>query len=88
MKRCIRQIWEENRSVRFFWLKAHVGTPDDERVDELAKRQLSLRKRHLIRIKFQRRTSEGRYRRKTYRNRWTAQAIVWCSCTTKRSFFF
>ncbi|CAH2106387.1 unnamed protein product [Euphydryas editha] len=38
MKRCIRQIREEKRSVRFFWLKAHVGTPGNERVDELAKK--------------------------------------------------
>ncbi|CAH2091367.1 unnamed protein product [Euphydryas editha] len=38
MKRCIRQIKEENRSVRFFWLKAHAGTQGNERADELAKK--------------------------------------------------
>nr|XP_026500896.1 uncharacterized protein LOC113404252 [Vanessa tameamea] len=38
MKECIRQIGEEGGSVRFFWLRAHVGTPGNERADELAKK--------------------------------------------------
>ncbi|XP_046977642.1 uncharacterized protein LOC124543462 [Vanessa cardui] len=38
MKECIRQIGEEGRSVRFFWLRAHAGTPGNERADELAKK--------------------------------------------------
>ena len=37
VKRCVREIREEGREVRFFWLRAHVGTPGNERADELAK---------------------------------------------------
>ncbi|XP_046965842.1 uncharacterized protein LOC124534176 [Vanessa cardui] len=38
IKECIREIQEEGRTVRFFWLRAHVGTPGNERSDELAKK--------------------------------------------------
>ncbi|CAH2097271.1 unnamed protein product [Euphydryas editha] len=38
MKSRIRRLREENKTVRFFWLRAHVGTPGNERADELAKK--------------------------------------------------
>lgn len=37
IKESIAQIREEGRQVRLFWLRAHVGTPGNERADELAK---------------------------------------------------
>lgn len=37
IKECIAQIRAEGRQVRLFWLRAHVGTPGNERADELAK---------------------------------------------------
>nr|XP_026496433.1 uncharacterized protein LOC113400950 [Vanessa tameamea] len=38
MKECLREIQEEGRTVRFIWLRAHVGTPGNERADELVKK--------------------------------------------------
>lgn len=37
IKQSVRRIREEGRHVRLFWLRAHVGTPGNERADELAK---------------------------------------------------
>lgn len=37
IKEDIAQIRQEGRRVRLFWLRAHVGTPGNERADELAK---------------------------------------------------
>ncbi|XP_050563633.1 uncharacterized protein LOC126913011 [Spodoptera frugiperda] len=37
IKKSVREIRQEGREVRFFWLRAHVGTEGNERADELAK---------------------------------------------------
>ncbi|XP_069361305.1 uncharacterized protein [Maniola hyperantus] len=33
----LREIHQDNRDVRLFWIRAHIGTPGNERADELAK---------------------------------------------------
>lgn len=38
IKRLIKDTREEGREIRLFWLRAHVGTPGNERADELAKK--------------------------------------------------
>ncbi|KOB75196.1 Non-LTR retrotransposon CATS [Operophtera brumata] len=35
--RCLRDIRTQGKWVRLFWLRAHAGTPGNERADELAK---------------------------------------------------
>lgn len=42
IKKCIRDIQEDSITVRFFWLRAHAGTPGNERADELAKKVASI----------------------------------------------
>ncbi|KAL0812196.1 hypothetical protein ABMA28_009571 [Loxostege sticticalis] len=37
IKECIADIRAQGRRVRLFWLRAHVGTPGNERADQLAK---------------------------------------------------
>lgn len=44
MKECIREIRQEGRSMRLFWLRAHVGTPGNKRADELAKKAATTKK--------------------------------------------
>lgn len=38
IKNLVREIRAEGRDVRLFWLRAHVGTPGNERADGLAKK--------------------------------------------------
>ncbi|XP_050563196.1 uncharacterized protein LOC118276113 isoform X1 [Spodoptera frugiperda] len=37
IKQCVETVEEQGREIRFYWLRAHVGTAGNERADELAK---------------------------------------------------
>ncbi|GBP92257.1 hypothetical protein EVAR_68218_1 [Eumeta japonica] len=79
-KRDISEIVVEDRTVRLFWVRAHVGIAGKERADELVKRAASLERLQQTMIGFRCRVLKGHGGFAHYLYRFKLKDSPYCAC--------